>query len=89
MSEARFTTGVWSYCAVMGQVTNSEDEVIATLHDSFLPDVTKEQRANGYLIATAPAMYVMLETIACVMTQLGHSVEAIDELLTMVRGEEA
>ncbi|BBG29996.1 hypothetical protein [Zymobacter palmae] len=88
MSEARFTTGVWSYCAVMGEVTDSENEVIATLHDSFLPNVPEEQRANGYLIAVAPAMYVMLETIACVMTQLGHSVEAIDELLTMARSED-
>lgn len=86
MSKTKFTNGNWEFD---GELVMSEGTVIADPIYTGDEEVT----ANAHLIAAAPEMYVMLETVLNVLdgraeyTHEDISKSYIQKLLAKARGE--
>mgnify|MGYP003637585904 CR=1 FL=1 len=100
MSNTKFTSGEWSQShredkktgMYSTEVYDSRGQTICTLSWHTEPGSTRTDRPeNAQLIAAAPAMYAMIETIAINMHKTNSgSIEdilAIESLLKKARGE--
>jgi len=97
MSETKFTKGEW-FAIVDDEccfIDNCEKGLIADLEESDAP--CDEAEANAHLIAAAPDMYEMLESLSELMPFLDEQTHPqiecdalkcdIDKLLEKARGE--
>jgi hypothetical protein len=99
MREAKFTKGPWfvddwsSDCGCLSSINTSSHHRAVEVVTSMIDDViagreNKELKANLHLIASAPEMYAMLESIAISMEcEHGVDTNAVFALLKKARGE--
>lgn len=90
MSEAKFTNGPWKFNAHDGSITDftkAENEVATAQLDDW--HCLGMGYSNAYLIAAAPEMYELLESISVTEMMNGDDAfsEQIKELLAKARGE--
>lgn len=86
MSEANFTKGPWKF-----QVNNNDDLMTSfygvSIGVNYIPTPTENSKLDAHLIAQAPAMYEMLESILKSNCRVDEFHMEIEALLTKARGE--
>ena len=85
-----FTKGEWhieNYATILDVSASGHGSICSVECDyrEYLITPTDEQKANAHLIAAAPSMYVMLESISKGMDV--WSIEEVKLLITKARGE--
>lgn len=83
----KFTKGEWEFDRTIDRVVDASGDTICATGDSW--NSYKNSDANAALIAAAPEMYEMLESIAASMECFhGVDTDSIFNLLAKARGEQ-